>query len=175
MRWIKYRNVSQIVIVDDRPRERKFFGRNGEWSLKFEESAVGMVDDQVAGHFADEEKFVFAYAGCIGGYKFCKQMYYFISQSFQWVSIKIESEKKKAFSRIDSCTGPQIPGLTSDRPNMLRTFFHLACQIQRRRKHKKHIRPSDFHFCVEPSQIDLRCGDRLLPYCRQALRQFDYL
>lgn len=63
-------------------------------------------------------------------------------------------------------TWPQLTSFAHDNPDMLRAFFHLASQIQRRSQDEIGVGAANLHFAVKPANIDLCRGKRLLPRCQ---------
>lgn len=54
-------------------------------------------------------------------------------------------------------------GFRRDKANVLRAFFHLTGQIERRGKDCVRICPSDIHITIESLNVHLRRRNRLLP------------
>lgn len=71
-----------------------------------------------------------------------------------------------------SHTGPQAACLTHYEADMLRAFFHLACQIEGGSENKIRIRLADLILDIEPLEIYLSGSNRLLAGS-QALAQLD--
>lgn len=69
---------------------------------------------------------------------------------------------------------PCVTGFSKDETDVLRAFFHLASKIQRRRTHKKRVRPSDFHLGVESPDVHLCSSKSLLTNAKASgqLRHF---
>lgn len=66
-------------------------------------------------------------------------------------------------SRQGQPTWPDTPGLRHDETDMLGALFHFTGEVERRREHKVRVRPSHLYLGVEPSDVDLRCRQGLLP------------
>lgn len=69
-------------------------------------------------------------------------------------------------------TWPDVSGFRNHYSDMQGAFFHFTCQIQGCCHDKIRIRPPYFHLDIIPSNIHMRCRNRLLPY-RHRFTQLD--
>lgn len=81
---------------------------------------------------------------------------------------------KQSFYRKVFVTWPNGSSFVDNDLNMLRRFFHFASQIERGGHYDIRIRLSNRDFDIKSSNIDLGCGNCLLPY-GHALSKLDEL
>jgi hypothetical protein len=55
-----------------------------------------------------------------------------------------------------------MTGFSEHHPDVLRTFLHLARQVECSSKHERGVSPSDLDLRVQPPYIDLSSGQSLL-------------